>query len=537
MKKQCTYNLKVHKVNYHQQQHHHHHYHHHHRQAMSRSNKMNRDERFQNDDEEEQGLVGRASETSMLLNSSPEENAKGRGYAAANDTRQAVEAQEAAMAAAEAEASHKRVRSDFSFFAAGHNQMRKSGSHHRRRSSISRFMGSVGDGLGTLAEDVQDTAISVRRGWLEEMHDADSGRKVFLETGMMRNLSILPNDMEDLMEKLPGMDGPGSEEGDDDSSSKFSLGPYLSLLGAVLAISSNGTALSLQAGVAPALKLFWRMTAVTIVLMALAARSFWNDGLPKLNFGQWTTMGLAVVCYVAQNLCFVIALNYTSIGNVVVFANTQAVLLLAGKALTGTRVSCLEAVGAIVAFGGALLCATDEHRDEARSDDEVDQAWLGDILAMASALLGVGYLTFAKAVRPATSVISFMFIMMSTGSLLILCFMLLTNEHITLSIHPYHGLFGWMDITRSDRFLVELWIVLVCSLIGTMGFVRSMQYFDSIIIAVATLLEPMIASIIATIMDVGVLPGPQGWIGNAFVIVGTFCVVYPSAAKGEGGGH
>ena len=70
-----------------------------------------------------------------------------------------------------------------------------------------------------------------------------------------------------------------------------------------------------------------------------------------------------------------------------------------------------------------------------------------------------------------------------------------------------------------------------------MGFVRSMKKFDPIVIAVATLLEPMIASIIATIMHVGVLPGVQGWIGNAIVIMGTLAVVYPQASKGESDGH
>ena len=51
------------------------------------------------------------------------------------------------------------------------------------------------------------------------------------------------------------------------------------------------------------------------------------------------------------------------------------------------------------------------------------------------------------------------------------------------------------------------------------GFVRAMQYFDNIIIAVATLLEPMIATLIAVAIGVGELPGLLGWMGNLLVVV------------------
>ena len=276
------------------------------------------------------------------------------------------------------------------------------------------------------------------------------------------------------------------------------------------------------------------MVGTTIILTPFAFRLFWTDGLPKLNVGQWATLGLAAMCYVIHNLCFITALNYTSIGNTVVFANTQALILLAGKALTGVPIELLEYMGAIVAFTGAILCATDEDRVTVAGTGK--DAAIGDLLAMVSAVFGVGYLTFAKAVRPTTSAVAFMFLVMSVGSCLVLLYLTLLREPYTFNMQPYHGLFGWMAL-RSDRLLLELWIIVVCNLVGTMGFVRSMQYFDSIIIAISTLLEPMVASIIATIMHVGVLPGPQGWVGNILVVVGTFAVVYPSATKGDHGGH
>jgi drug/metabolite transporter (DMT)-like permease len=76
-------------------------------------------------------------------------------------------------------------------------------------------------------------------------------------------------------------------------------------------------------------------------------------------------------------------------------------------------------------------------------------------------------------------------------------------------------------------------IAVVCNILGTMGFVRAMQFFENVIIAVATLLEPMIATVIAFFVGVAHLPGPLGWLGNVFVLVGTFLVVLPSVNTGD----
>lgn len=483
---------------------------------------------------------------------------------------------------------HQRVSSEFSFFAGlrrnrdGKRRERAASTtnasgHHRRQSSISRLMDSLGDGLthgiGTILHDVQDSARDVKRSWKEELETANDGRFGFLDTSLMRGLSILPEDVESWADQRRAsdrmhqqqlrqqqqqllyqqlhpdeeiqVDGKGdhleettTEHPEPEIKSKsLGAGPYLALLGAVLAVSSNGTALTLQSKVPPPLKLYWRMVGTSMVLVPFAMRLlFWVEGFPNLNVGQWATLGLAVACYVAHNLCFITALTYTSIGNAVLFANTQALILLAGKALTGVEIEALEYMGAIVAFSGAIMCATDEDRVTFIQQGNGNDAAFGDLLAMVSAVFGVGYLTFAKAVRPATSVVTFMFLVMSAGSCLVLLYMTITNEHITVDRHPYHGLFGWMSL-RYDRLPLEMWIVLVCNVVGTMGFVRSMQYFDAIIIAISTLLEPMVASVIATLLHVGVLPGPQGWIGNFLVVIGTFGVVYPSATKGDSGGH
>lgn len=59
----------------------------------------------------------------------------------------------------------------------------------------------------------------------------------------------------------------------------------------------------------------------------------------------------------------------------------------------------------------------------------------------------------------------------------------------------------------------------------------AMQYFDNLVIAVAGLMQPVLATFTAFFIGVGLLPSIMGWIGNALVAGGTFAVVYKPPAQ------
>lgn len=242
-------------------------------------------------------------------------------------------------------------------------------------------------------------------------------------------------------------------------------------------------------------------------------------------------MAGAVICFVGHALGFVTALQYTSIGNAIIGANSQAILLVLGKALIGTQIHWMEAAGVAVAFIGCIMCSADEARDVV--EEEGKNPWkavMGDSIAFCGGLFGVGYLTFAKAVRSELPVTVFMFLVMSCGSVLVLLYMLMIGTPMELSTDPQKGLFGWMTL-EDGHIWVLLYIALVCNLVGTMGFVRAMHYFETLVIAVATLLEPLVATLIAFFVLGSDLPGPVGWVGNLLVVLGTLGVIYPSANK------
>jgi drug/metabolite transporter (DMT)-like permease len=401
---------------------------------------------------------------------------------------------------------------------------RKRGRHHRHKSSMGQLFDSISRELLSIAEGVQAEAQVLKGTFREELEDADRGKTFFLDMSMTRSMSVLPEDIQDLAEEATGV-----QQQDGAPPDASVAGRYASLFTAVLAVSSNGTALALLDGVNPALKLQWRMTATALVLSFFASRTLLKEGFPKLSTLQLFTLMGAIICFFFMTLLLYTALEYTSIGNAVIGANSQALLLILGKFLVGQKVLALEGLGVVVAFGGCILCSGDEASDQ-NDEKKASTALFGDMLAFASAAAGVLYLTFAKAVRSEISVTVFMFLVTSCGSLLTLFYLILSGADLSWSTDPHIGVFGWINLS-GHRLWILIHVALVCNIMGTMGFVRAMQYFDNIIIAVATLLEPLTATLIAYSLHVGDLPGPLGWLGNTLVILGTLLVVYPSIDK------
>lgn len=396
--------------------------------------------------------------------------------------------------------------------------------HRKHMSSISELMHN----LDPVREEFEETGKLLKRSFVRRLDQMDRGETGFFDMSLTRSLSLLPDDFEDLVEEV----GVEFEE------VVLHAGPplyqYLALLSAVVAVSSNSTALHMLDGVSAPLKLYWRMTASYFALAPFAIHSVYYEGFPDLNLSSWVTFVVAAMAYSTHACLFVSALDYTTIGNAVIYANSQALLLIIGKAFVGERIHPFEACGVVVAFSGAILCSTDSEGSSEKSDSS-SEAIFGDLLALASAVGGVTYLTFAKAVRSQMPVAVFMFCVMLFGSFMVLAYIAMTDgDNLEFSLDPYIGVFGWVDMTKG-RLPVLIYLAVVCNLIGTAGFVRAMKYFDNVVIAVATLMEPLMASLIAFAFHAGLLPGPLGWLGNILVVLGTLGVVYPSIGKAGGG--
>ena len=134
--------------------------------------------------------------------------------------------------------------------------------------------GSISHGLAVIKEDVEEAAEEVKDAFINELQQADDGRTHFLDTNLTRALSVLPEELGEFVEEATGIEvelgkeqlvaKPDIEQPSAEVVKEVPASmawPFISLLTAVFAVSSNGSALALLRGVAPPLKLYWRMTA------------------------------------------------------------------------------------------------------------------------------------------------------------------------------------------------------------------------------------------------------------------------------------
>lgn len=241
---------------------------------------------------------------------------------------------------------------------------------------------------------------------------------------------------------------------------------YLLLAAAVLGLSSIGPLLSMQSGVDDTVKTLWRNSATAVALFSMALHSIVVDGLPSLSVSQIVVLILTGICYAAYTVLFAWAVEYTTIGNAVMFGNSQAIILLVGKTIMGESLSWAEALGSLAAFGGAILCS----RDSAQGDDVISKntSLLGDGFALLCAVCGLGYLVTAKTIRPVMNLYVFMCSVMFWASVGSLFLAYLAGVYVSMDRHVDHGAFGWLN-TQGDRLPLELVMVVSCQFLGALG--------------------------------------------------------------------
>lgn len=212
----------------------------------------------------------------------------------------------------------------------------------------------------------------------------------------------------------------------------------------------------------------------------------------------------------------------------------------------------LEGAGAAIGMVGALFCAytgSDNSEDHSSSS-----AMAGNVLAFLASVATASYLTVAKTLRPRVDLFVFMLLIFSYASVAVLLYMIFMDRPYKISTDPTIGLFGWVNL-KMDRLPLELWMAIVCNLLGTTGYIAIMKYFDPVVVSVrffyshyfhslyqthhflyskmVMLMEPIVASVMGAICGVSSLPSLMTWAGDGVVVVGSILVILSGSKKTE----
>lgn len=303
---------------------------------------------------------------------------------------------------------------------------------------------------------------------------------------------------------------------------------YVLLMSSLITISSVGVALDMEDGVAPLLKLFWRNTCTALTTLPLALLAIRRNGAPKVDKSLVMTMLLAGASYAFYLGSYVVSLSLTSVGHATLFNNAHSLLLVFVKLVLGQPVVLFEGLGAVIGVGGGAMTALDPTK--ASGGDIISATTYGDLVALAGAFGGATYFLMAKKLRARMDIVLFLCCLTATSATVLLISMLVMGQDISFSADVHNGIIGWIN-PLPDRLLMACYLSLVCDLIGTMGYISVLKYFDPIVISVFCLLEPIVASAMGIAMGVDGLPGIMTYFGATLVIGGTFLVIITQSKK------
>ncbi|TYZ63197.1 hypothetical protein PybrP1_012946 [[Pythium] brassicae (nom. inval.)] len=307
---------------------------------------------------------------------------------------------------------------------------------------------------------------------------------------------------------------------------------YLLLLASLLTISSLGPALDLQSGVDPFLKLFWRSTASVLVFLPIAVWSLVEDGVPRLKTRSAFLFLSCALSYSLFMMTFLWALSHTSIGHAYIFNNCHSLLMVLGRLLLGRFVSQFEGIGTGIGIIGGTITTFDHasFSSGAASSPIADVTLAGDLVALLGAVGGVLYLVTAKKLRSEVDMAVLLTGVFFVSGLLHFPVFSLLEIPVEFSTDPTVGLFGWLNAARIGT---EVYIVVVCTLIGTLGYLSVMKYFDPIVVSVVMLMEPILASMLGVAAGVDRMPGLFTIVGSLLIIFGTLLVIVSNSSRTE----
>ncbi|MFQ6057551.1 MAG: DMT family transporter [Anaerolineae bacterium] len=253
------------------------------------------------------------------------------------------------------------------------------------------------------------------------------------------------------------------------------MAPYLGISLGIVAVSFGSIFIRLAD--APSLIIAaYRLTVASLIL-APAALLTSGDELRALTRGDLQLALLSGLFLGLHFATWITSLEYTSVASSVVFVDTHPLFVgLASHFLLRERLSRPMLIGILAAVvGGAII----GYGSLGLGRKEL----LGDLLALAGAVMAAGYFLIGRRLRPKLSLLSYISLVYATGAVVMLAFCLLAGQ----SFVGYSG----------QTYLMFLLLAVVPQILGHSSFNWALRYLSATFVSVTVLGEPIGATILA----------------------------------------
>lgn len=253
----------------------------------------------------------------------------------------------------------------------------------------------------------------------------------------------------------------------------------------------------------PLVKAAWRTGLATLVLLPFSARSLgpaWR-GLPAADRWLMAGAGAALALHFAT---WIASFEFTSVASSLVLVSTAPLwTALLSPWLTGDRVRARQMVGIALALVGVSVIGAGDFRVGG-------EAWKGDLLATAGGAAAAVYLMLSRRLQRRLPALAFLSLCYGGAA----CWLLLGCLLLGL---PLAG-FG------RQTTLALVGLALVPQLLGHTGYNLALRRIPAPTVAIASLSEPVIGSLLAFLLFAQ-RPGAPTLAGAGIILAGIVVAV------------
>jgi drug/metabolite transporter (DMT)-like permease len=275
---------------------------------------------------------------------------------------------------------------------------------------------------------------------------------------------------------------------------------FISLGIGIVAISTAAVLIRFaQAEGVPSLSIAaWRLAIASAILLPVAWLTR-RDEIRDLSGREWRLVAASGVFLGLHFAAWIASLAYTSVASSVVLVSMGPVFVGLGSWLfLSERLSRLMAVGIILAVIGSIAISMDDF-------GQGQSQLLGDLLALAGAIMVAGYLMIGRRVRAKRSLVTYAALVYGVALATVLAI-------VAASGQPLVGF-------DSQAYMWLVAIGLVPQLIGHSTLNWALHYLSATYVAIVTLAEPIGSGVLAYLV-LGEVVTPLVAAGAALVLTG-----------------
>lgn len=285
--------------------------------------------------------------------------------------------------------------------------------------------------------------------------------------------------------------------------------PYIAVLIGVFAISTSAILVKLASGVPASMIAYYRLF-FAVAMMSPIVLTKYRQQFKLINRADWL---LAIGAGVFLALHFILwfeSLNYTSVASSVVLVSLQPIFAFLGTYLFfHERFSPGAIISMIITVLGSVIISW--------GDFQISFSHLlGDILALLGALTMTVYFLLGQQARRRVSFMTYTFIVYLIST-------------ITLFIYNFILQEPFFTYT-SNHWLIFVLLAIVPTFLGHSLFNWALRWLSTSVISMATVFEPIGASILAYFILDEQITSSQ-WLGGTIVIFGLFLFIVSTSRK------